>query len=229
MSSIVKFENVTKIFPGSIRENDVYAINNVSFEINDEKFVGIIGESGSGKSTMLNLVGGLIRPTNGNIFISGENLSNMPERESALFRNKTIGYIFQKPFMEIDLSAVENVEIPMIIYGKDKQLRREKAQELLNNLGLSDKINAKTKNLSGGQLQRVSIARALANDPQIILADEPTGCLDSKNREVVMNILFELSKKGITVILVTHNLEEVKYCNRVIELEDGQIIKDEVR
>ncbi len=226
---MIDIKNATKVYKGSSSENNVLAVKDISFSTSSERFIGIIGESGSGKSTLLNLIGGLDSLTSGSILVDGVDISKLSESQLARFRNEKIGFVFQNSYLDPDLTCLENVEVPMIIKGKDVLERKKRAQELLIRLGLEEKINVKSKNLSGGQMQRVSIARALANEPTIILADEPTGNLDSNNGENIVNILKELSDNGVLVIIVTHNMNDVRYCDRVIKLKDGTIISDEVR
>lgn len=228
MMSKIELKSVSKTYKGHSNENEVRALKNISFSISKENFVGITGESGSGKSTLLNIIGGVDFQTEGEVYVDNISLESLSENKLAAYRNQNVGYIFQKMFLDFDLTALENIEIPMIIKGIKKEERLEKATKLLKDLGMIDKKDVEVKYLSGGQMQRVCIARALANSPKIILADEPTGNLDSKNGEQIMQILKEIASNGFLVILVTHNLADLSYCERILYLKDGEITKDEI-
>lgn len=220
---MIKIENVTKIY--GEEDASVVALNNISIEITEGKFVALVGKSGSGKSTLLNLIGGLDKCTSGSITIKGQALDKYDKNQLADYRNKTIGFVFQAFYLEPSFTVLENVVMPLIISGVAKADREIKATQIINDLGLNDKLNVKVSKLSGGQKQRVSIARALINDPSIILADEPTGNLDSQNGQEVINILKDIAMKGTTVLLVTHNMEDAKKADYTIKLKDG-IIED---
>ena len=224
---MVVLENVTKIY--KMGSEEIKALDDLSLEIRDGEILVVMGPSGSGKSTFLHLVGCLDRPTSRKILIDGKDISNLRERELARIRNRTIGFVFQQFNLLPRLTALENVELPMIYAGIPKRKRVERAKKLLEMVGLSDRMKHRPSQLSGGQQQRVAIARALANDPKIILADEPTGNLDTKSGEVVINILRDLNRKGLTIVIVTHDPDITIIAHRVIHLKDGKIIKEEVR
>lgn len=207
-------------------DNEVNALKGISFKILKGEFVSIIGKSGSGKTTAVNQVGCLDTPSRGSIHLSGLKVSDLSESDLAQVRGKKIGYIFQKFNLIKTLSALENVELPMIFQGVHIDERRERAKELLISLDMGDRLINKPSELSGGQQQRVAIARALANEPEIILADEPTGNLDSKTGVIVMDFLKALHKEGKTIILVTHDDKLSKYAQRIITLKDGEVISD---
>lgn len=215
--------NLTKEF--GKESNKVVALDNVSCELPQGKFISIVGKSGCGKSTLLNLIGGLEKPTNGSVIIDGVYLYAKKESELAYYRNKTIGYVFQDFYLEPELSVLDNVSVPLIIAGKKAQEISRVAQEKISALGLDSKIHEPTKNLSGGQKQRVAIARALVADASIILADEPTGNLDSDNSAEVVAILRRLADEGKTVIMVTHNAEEARQADITVEMKDGKIVE----
>lgn len=219
---MIKIENLTKVYGEG--ESQVIALNNVSCDIEEGKFVAIIGKSGSGKSTLLNMIGALEKPTKGSVKIGDIDLNGMDKNKLAKWRNQNMGYIFQAFYVEPEFSVLDNVAIPLLIANVDKQEREQRATECIVQLGLEDKIKEKVKNLSGGQKQRVAIARALVSQPSIILADEPTGNLDTANGKEVMNILREIADSGKTVIMVTHNMNDAKMVDIVLEMQDGQII-----
>ncbi|MGN0788309.1 MAG: ABC transporter ATP-binding protein, partial [Christensenellales bacterium] len=202
---MITLKNLTKEF--GKEGSKVVALDNVSCELPQGKFISVVGKSGCGKSTLLNLIGGLEKPTSGSVIIDGVDLYAQKENGLADYRNKAIGYVFQDFYLEPELSVLDNVSVPLIIAGKKSQEISRIAQEKISALGLESKTHEPTKNLSGGQKQRVAIARALAVDAGIILADEPTGNLDSDNSREVISILRRLADEGKTVIMVTHNLE----------------------
>ena len=220
---MIKAENVWKIYGKG--EAKTIALKNINLEIEEGEFVMIIGPSGCGKSTLLNILALLDVPTKGEVYYKGRRTSSMSENERAIFRRKVSGFIFQQFHLIKTLTALENVELPMILDEKDKTYRRKRAKKLLEMVGLGDRLNHYPHQLSGGQQQRVAIARALANNPKIIFADEPTGNLDSKSGEVVMNLLKELNEKGITIIMVTHEQELLKYASKIIRLRDGERVE----
>jgi len=223
----VVLENVTKIY--KMGSEEIKALDDLSLEIRDGEILVVMGPSGSGKSTFLHLAGCLDRPTSGRVLIDGKDVSNLREKELARIRNKIIGFVFQQFNLLPRLTALENVELPMIYAGIPKRKRVERAKKLLEMVGLSDRMKHRPSQLSGGQQQRVAIARALANNPKIILADEPTGNLDTKSGEVVISILKDLNRKGLTIVIVTHDPDVTIIAHRVIHLKDGKIIKEEVR
>ncbi len=204
----------------------VEALKNVSLDIEQGEMVAIIGPSGSGKSTMMHILGGLDRPDSGEVFVDEESLSKLSQRKLADYRNKKIGFIFQTFNLQPDLTSIENVELPLIIAGKNSKERKKLAKEALTKVGLGDRLKHKPNELSGGQRQRVSIARALVNSPKIIFADEPTGNLDSKTGANVLELLKKLNKdEGVTIIIVTHDNDIAEQCDRIVRMKDGEIQK----
>ena len=208
------------------RPNELQILFDVSLKVYEGEFVAIVGESGSGKSTLMNIIGALDRPTKGNYCFNDTDISKLNDKQLSLLRNKEIGFVFQNFNLIPKCSALENVELPMLYAGVKKSKRKKKAIELLEKLNMSDRIYHKPNELSGGQKQRIAIARALANDPSIILADEPTGALDSKTGHMVMDIFHELHKNGCTIILITHSIELAKETERIITISDGRIVSD---
>ena len=204
------------------------ALRGVSFEIPDGQFVSIVGKSGSGKSTLMHMLGALDNPTEGQIFVGEDEISGLDSRQSAKYRNKKIGYIFQSFFLEPTYTVFKNVEMPMIIAGVPKAERKKRVEKALETVGLSSKIKNPSNKLSGGEKQRVSIARAIVNDPDIILADEPCGNLDTQNSANIMKLLRELAQSGKTVILITHNPDDARKTDRMITLVDGLVVSDEI-
>ena len=227
MKKIIEIENINKYFGEG--ENRVHVLKNISFEIKKGEFIAIIGQSGSGKSTLMNILGCLDRVTDGSYKIDGREISRFSKDELSELRQQKFGFIFQRYNLISNLTALENVALPAIYAGLSEKERNSRAEELLVKLGLGDKIKNKPNQLSGGQQQRVSIARALMNGGEIILADEPTGALDSKSGERVMKILTDLHKEGHTIILVTHDKNIANYANRIIEIKDGEIYNDSVK
>lgn len=208
-------------------DNVTEALKGVSLQIEKEEFVAITGHSGCGKSTLLNILGGMDRQTEGEYLYDGTDVSRMSEKELAGFRNRHIGFVFQAFHLAGELTALENVALPLGYAGVGAKERKERAKVLLDRVGLSEKYKAHPAKLSGGEMQRVAIARAMANHPQVLLADEPTGNLDRENGEMVMKILRELNKEGMTVIMVTHDLELAAMADRCIRMADGDIIVQE--
>lgn len=202
------------------------ALRGVNMRVRRGEFVAVVGPSGSGKSTLLNLFGALDRPTRGKVIIDGVEISALRSDELADLRNKKLGFVFQTFNLIPYMSALDNVEVPMIASGLTPKERRARAEELLALVGLKGFERNRPNELSGGQQQKVAIARALANDPQIILADEPTGNLDSKSADEVVEILHNLNKRGVTIIMVTHNLNLIKYCHKVYWMKDGLVEKE---
>lgn len=216
---MIVLHNVNKIYGKG--EGAVHALKDANLVIEDGKFTAILGKSGSGKSTLMNIIGALDSPTSGTIESNGVILNELSKNDLAKYRNKTTGFVFQSFYLEPTFTVLENVAMPLTIAGEDKKEREEKATKIIEELGLSDKINKKASELSGGQKQRVSIARALVHDPDIVLADEPTGNLDSQNGAEVMALLKKIVEKGKSVILVTHNMEDAKNADNIIEIKDG--------
>lgn len=217
--------NVNKIYGKG--EGAVHALKDVNLTIDDGKFTAIIGKSGSGKSTLMNIIGALDSSTSGKVIAGDLVLNNLSSNQLAEYRNRTTGFIFQSFYLEPTFTVLDNVAMPLTIAGVDRNLREEKAKEILIRLGLEDKIYKKANELSGGQKQRVSIARALVHDPQIILADEPTGNLDSQNGAEVMKILRDICAMGKAVVLVTHNMEDAINADKIVIIKDGVVSTDE--
>lgn len=224
--SLIEIKDMYKIYnPG---ENEVRAIDGVNLTIEHGEFVAIIGQSGSGKSTLMNMLGLLDIPTSGKYLLNGKDVDGLSDDELSEIRNKEIGFIFQGFNLVTSLTAVENVELPLVYRGMKKDERHKLAVEALDRVGLSHRLDHLPKQMSGGQQQRVAIARAVAARPPIILADEPTGNLDSHSGIEVMKILHELHREGRTVILITHDNDIAKEAQRVIRIQDGQIVSDVV-
>ena len=207
-------------------DNKLLALNNVDVSIKEGEFVSIMGSSGSGKSTLMNIIGCLDVPSNGNYFFRDNNISNYSSNKLAELRNKDIGFVFQNFNLLPRLNALENVILPLLYSGKSSKDRTKLALIALENVGLKDRTHHRPNQLSGCQQQRVSIARAIAGTPKLILADEPTGALDSSTSLEIMKILNDLNKTGITIVLVTHEDDIAKYGSRIIKMKDGQIIED---
>jgi len=206
----------------------VHALKNINIKISTGEFTAIIGPSGSGKTTLLNILGTLDKPTRGKIFIEQHDISALKEKNIVKVRRRKIGFVFQFYNLMPALTAFENIELPMIVNGVPKKKSQERANALLAAVGLTERAHHRPDQLSGGQQQRIAIARALANKPTIILADEPTGDLDTTTGEQIMRILYNLSKEqGTTVIVTTHDLSILKLADRVLKMKDGQIISDE--
>ncbi|SHM72870.1 putative ABC transport system ATP-binding protein [Caldanaerovirga acetigignens] len=208
-------------------KNELQILKDINLKIDEGEYVAVVGPSGSGKTTLMNIIGMIDVPTSGEYLFEGKLVSKLAERELARIRNRKIGFVFQSFNLIPELNALENVELPMIYAGMKPTDRKKRAAELLSLMGLSDRLSHKPSELSGGQQQRVAIARALATDPPIILADEPTGNLDSKSGSDVMDTLESLNSKGKTVILITHDREIASRARRRIEIRDGKIIRDE--
>lgn len=218
---MIEVKNVYKTY--KMGKEELTVLNDVNIKIESGEFVAIVGHSGSGKSTLMNLIGGLDRPSNGIIEIDGQDISKLKDKHMAKYRNEKIGFVFQSFNLEPTLTALENVMMPLMFSGVREKKRKLMAAEALKLVGLQDRMKHKPTEMSGGQRQRVSIARALANDAKIILADEPTGNLDSKTGNNIMNLLKSLKEKGYTIIMVTHNMEEAKNADRIIRIKDGMI------
>lgn len=205
---------------------EVHALDDVSLSIKEHEFVAIIGQSGSGKSTFMNMLGCLDRPDSGEITLDGTDILKCKEKELSVIRNKKIGFIFQQFHLLPKLSALENVELPLIYQGMLTKKRREKAVKALKAVGLEKRMNHKPNQLSGGQQQRVAIARALVGEPSLILADEPTGNLDSRSGKEIMMLLHNLHEEGNTIVLITHDNNVAMEAPRQVQISDGKIIKD---
>lgn len=224
MEPIIAVRNLRKIY--IMGDTQVNALQSISLNISKNEYVALMGPSGSGKSTLMNLLGCLDSPSSGEYFLNSTNVSTMTDSELAEVRNKEIGFVFQTFNLLPRLSALENVALPLVYAGMGKSKRLERAAEVLNAVNLGDRMDHKPNELSGGQRQRVAIARALVNHPSIILADEPTGNLDSKTSQEIMGIFEELHKLGNTIILVTHEPDIAEYAHRVVRMRDGLIESD---
>ncbi|NRR22511.1 ABC transporter ATP-binding protein [Brevibacillus sp. MS2.2] len=226
MKPVIQIEELRKQYV--IGDQEIYALRGVSLSIEEGDFVAIMGPSGSGKSSMMNVIGCLDKPTSGEFYLDGYPVSQAHDDELAVIRNQKIGFVFQNFNLLPRTTAVENVELPLLYGGTSARERRVRAIRALTSVGLAERLNNKPNELSGGQQQRVSIARALVNDPVILLADEPTGALDTKTSEEIMGIFQKLNDAGKTVILVTHEPDIAEYAKRIVRFRDGQIIADEV-
>lgn len=218
---MIQMQNIQRIYnTGKVK---VDALKGIQLTINEGEFVAIMGPSGSGKSTLMNILGCLDKPTGGQYLLAGENVGNMNDDDLAEIRNRRVGFIFQNFNLLPYATAYENVELPMIFAGVGTKERRKRVTELLELVGLGNRMDHKPNELSGGQQQRVAIARSLVNKPSIIMADEPTGNLDSNSSEEIMAIFVDLWKQGNTILMITHDPNVTQYCERVIRLVDGQI------
>ena len=226
MSSLIKIDNLSKHY--FLSRNTVKAIDNISLKINKKEYVALMGTSGSGKSTLMNIIGCLDTPSKGSYYLNNKNVGELSDNKLAEIRNLEVGFVFQTFNLLPRMNALDNVALPLIYAGHAKDDRIKLAKQALKEVGLSDRVYHKPNELSGGQRQRVAIARALVNSPSIILADEPTGNLDSKNSSDIMKIFKRIHQKGNTIILVTHETEIAKNANRIIKLKDGQILTDEI-
>lgn len=222
MSPILELSNVSKIY--SSDENSVNALLNVSLKINSGDFLAIMGPSGSGKSTLMHLIGLLDTPTSGKMLLERRNVANLSEAEMAKIRNRTIGFVFQASNLIPRISVLDNVQLPLIYAGVGKEERNSRATEILSRLGLEKRLHHLPNQLSGGEQQRVAIARALITKPKIILADEPTGNLDSKNGAEIIKIFREIHKQKNTVVFVTHDAGIAQVAKKIIRLKDGQVV-----
>ena len=225
--SLISITNIKRDFP--LGNEIVYVLKGIDLEIKKGEYVALMGPSGSGKSTLMNILGCLDTPTSGTYILNGKHVSEMQDDELAGIRNKEIGFVFQTFNLMPRTTALDNVALPMVYAGYSKSERIERASEVLKQVGLDDRMDHKPNQLSGGQRQRVAVARALVNKPSIILADEPTGNLDSKTSVEIMNLFNEIHANGNTVILVTHEEEIARYAHRVIRLKDGIIESDTIK
>ena len=224
MGALIEFRDVCKFY--QMGDTTVKAANHISFQIQKGEFVAIVGQSGSGKSTCMNIIGCLDVPTSGAYLLDGQDVGQMNKNQLAEIRNKMLGFIFQQYYLLPKLTLLENVEVPLMYAGMPRSERHERAKIALEMVGLGNKLRHKPAQLSGGQQQRVSIARALAGDPAVILADEPTGALDSHTGREVLTMLQQLHAAGNTVVLITHDNSIAVQAQRIIRLEDGQVIYD---
>ncbi|RAM50455.1 MAG: ABC transporter ATP-binding protein [Hapalosiphonaceae cyanobacterium JJU2] len=221
-SSIIQLENIFKIYGSG--ETEVKALNDVNLVIHEGEYCAIMGPSGSGKSTAMNIIGCLDRPTSGHYYLDNLDVAQMNDSELAHIRNKKIGFVFQQFHLLSQLSALENVMLPMVYANVDSGERNDRAAEALKRVGLEKRINNKPNQLSGGQQQRVAIARAIVNRPVLLLADEPTGALDSRTTQEVLDIFTELNSSGITVVMVTHEPDVARQTQRIVWFRDGQVV-----
>ena len=226
--SLIDLKQVYKIYNEGF-ENEVRALCDISIQVTKGEFVSIIGTSGSGKSTLMNILGCLDIPTYGDYLLDGQDVGELTDRELSRIRNKEVGFVFQGFNLIDSLNALENVELPLIYRGIGATDRHELALDALERVGLSERARHKPSEMSGGQQQRVAIARAIATHPPIILADEPTGALDTRTGEHVLEILRELNAEGTTIILITHNTELAEAADRIIRISDGEIVSDRLR
>ena len=222
---MIELNNVTKIY--DIGEIKVNALDNVSFRCEKGEVVSIMGPSGSGKSTLLNILGCLDKPTSGNYSLEGQDVSRLTDNQLAVIRNRKLGFVFQSYNLLPKITALENVELPMVYAGQGR--RREKALAALESVGIGNRARHHPSEMSGGEQQRVAIARCLVNNPLVILADEPTGNLDTHSSRNIMSLLLEQSRKGITIIVVTHEEDIAAYTQRTIYLRDGNIVEEKKR
>jgi putative ABC transport system ATP-binding protein len=223
MQPVIRLEKINKVYEGAVL---VHAVRDVSLTINPGEFVAVMGSSGSGKSTLMNIVGCLDRATSGTYLLDGEDVSRLDRDELADIRNEKIGFVFQGFNLLSRTSALENVELPMLYARRTRGMNHERALRALDRVGLGDRIDHHPNQLSGGQQQRVAIARALANEPALILADEPTGNLDTQTSVEIMGLFQELNEQGITLIMVTHELDISRYTRRNVVMRDGRILSD---
>ncbi|MBO5288935.1 MAG: ABC transporter ATP-binding protein [Spirochaetales bacterium] len=223
-NELVKLQDVWKIF--SMGNTEVQALRGINLSIHQGEILSIMGPSGSGKSTCMNMIGCLDRPTKGNVIINGRNTATMNENELAAFRNKTVGFVFQQYFLLPNLSVLENVMLPLRYQRIPIEERRERAEEALVRIGLADRLTHKPNELSGGQRQRVAIARATVTKPALILADEPTGALDSETGHSVLDLFQEINAEGTTIVIVTHDQEIGRTAPRMVRIKDGLLSED---
>ncbi len=221
MSAIIEVKNVTRTY--KLGDEVLNALNNVSFTVNAGDFVAITGPSGSGKSTLANIIGGLDHPDDGSVVVDGNELSHTRDAKLSAYRNQHIGFVFQSFNLQGNNTALENVMLPLVFAQMKNKDRKIRAKECLEAVGLGDRLKHRPTQLSGGQRQRVAIARALAAKPKIIIADEPTGNLDSAKGQEIIKLLKELNKQGITLLVITHDMDVAKQAGRVVEIHDGKI------
>jgi putative ABC transport system ATP-binding protein len=221
MPTLIDLQNITKTY--HLGGETLNALDSVSFNVQAGEFVAITGPSGSGKSTLANIIGGLDRPTSGTVVVDGNDLSHVNDRKLSEYRNKHVGFVFQSFNLQGTQTALENVALPLVFARMKAKERKARASECLRAVGLSDRLKHRPNQLSGGQRQRVAIARALAVKPNIIIADEPTGNLDSARGEEIMKLLHELNKQGMTLLVITHDMTIARQADRIIQIHDGKL------
>ena len=219
---MIQLDNIKKVF--QTEEVETWALRNISLEVKEGEFVAIMGPSGCGKSTLLNIIGLLNNPTSGSYLLDGKDVSTLKESERTLIRRGMIGFVFQSFNLIDELNVVENIELPLLYMGVSGKERRKRAEDVMERVAISHRAKHFPSQLSGGQQQRTAIARAILPHPKLILADEPTGNLDSKNGKEVMELLSELHKEGTTIVMVTHSLNDANYADRIINMFDGEIV-----
>jgi putative ABC transport system ATP-binding protein len=224
ISKVIELRDIHKSY--RIGDSEFPILKGIDLQIEEGEFIALMGPSGSGKSTLLNIMGCLDRPTSGQYYLLGHEISQISDDELARVRREELGFIFQTFNLIGRISVLKNIEVPMMLSGVARDIRKERALKLLESVGIAHRVNFSPQNISGGERQRVAIARALANNPKMIIADEPTGNLDLKNSSEVMKILGNLYKEGRTIIMVTHNPEITENCSRVIRLRDGRILEN---
>lgn len=227
MQPVIRLEDVEKTY--GLGDTEVRALNHVNLIVEPGEYCAIMGPSGSGKSTAMNVIGCLDRPTSGRYYLDGVDVSALSDRELAHIRNRKLGFVFQQFHLLPQLSAMENVMLPMVYAGVSQTERRERAAEALTRVGLANRLNNRPNQLSGGQQQRVAIARSIVNRPVLLLADEPTGALDSHTTQEVLNIFAELNAGGITVVMVTHEPEVARQTRRIVWFRDGEVVQDHLK
>ncbi len=223
MSNIIEVKNLTKVYKDG--SSKVKALDSISFNLPEKESLAIIGSSGSGKTTLLHILGGLENPTSGDVIVAGKKIDKLKEKEQTTYRNKTIGFVFQFFYLIDYLNALDNVAVPLILSGSSKKLARQKAMKLLEKVGLVERAYHFPNQLSGGEMQRVAVARSLASDPKLILADEPTGNLDKENAERVLKILEEIMTSGVSVVVITHDKSVSDRFKNVLKLNKGKEVK----
>ncbi len=228
-TSMIHLENIVKRFYEH-QENELEILHGINLDIREGEFVSIVGESGSGKTTLMNIIGILDRPTEGNYILDGISIADAKDKELSHIRNQKIGFVFQTYNLISRTTALKNVELPMLYAGVPKKERKERAEYYLEMMGMADRMSHKPDELSGGQKQRVAIARALCNNPSIILADEPTGALDSETGRTIMDIFHKLNyEQGKTIVLITHSKELAEETERIVTIQDGRIVSERVK
>jgi putative ABC transport system ATP-binding protein len=226
MQPVIRLEHISKIY--GTGDTEVHALKDVNLTVDTGEYCAIMGPSGSGKSTAMNVIGCLDRPTSGSYYLDGVDVAALSDQELAHTRNRKLGFVFQQFHLLPQLSAMENVMLPMVYAGVPQNERKERAVEALTRVGLANRLNNRPNQLSGGQQQRVAIARAIVNRPVLLLADEPTGALDSHTTQEVLNIFGELNASGITVVMVTHEPEVARQTHRIVWFRDGEVLHDQL-